>query len=101
MDGQVVTDITIASSARLLAIVEKGRRAKWWKRKGSKSRGFKYFDTDGKQIKDEAALERIRLLMEEHSLDFAAAREVVTAGTVFTTHTPVPAGNDVFASFDS
>src|SRR5438132_6403324 len=42
-------------------------------------------------------LERIRLLMEEHGLDFAAAREAVTAGTVFTTHTPVPAGNDVFA----
>jgi hypothetical protein len=42
-------------------------------------------------------LERIRLLMEEHHLDFATAREAVTAGTVFTTHTPVPAGNDVFA----
>ncbi len=42
-------------------------------------------------------LERIRELMEEHHLDFAAAREAVTAGTVFTTHTPVPAGNDVFS----
>src|SRR5262245_26166331 len=42
-------------------------------------------------------LERIRQLMEEHHLDFAAAREAVTAGTVFTTHTPVPAGNDVFS----
>ncbi len=42
-------------------------------------------------------LERIRLMMEEHSLDFAAAREAVAAGTCFTTHTPVPAGNDVFA----
>lgn len=41
-------------------------------------------------------LERIRLLMEEHHLDFGTAREAVTAGTVFTTHTPVPAGNDVF-----
>jgi starch phosphorylase len=41
-------------------------------------------------------LERIRTLMEEHGLDFAAAREAVTAGTCFTTHTPVPAGNDVF-----
>jgi starch phosphorylase len=30
-------------------------------------------------------------------LDFAAAREVVAAGTVFTTHTPVPAGHDVFS----
>ncbi len=42
-------------------------------------------------------LERIRLLIEEHGLDFATAREAVTAGTVFTTHTPVPAGNDVFS----
>jgi starch phosphorylase len=42
-------------------------------------------------------LERIRALIEETGLDFAAAREAVAAGTVFTTHTPVPAGNDVFA----
>src|SRR6266403_1528139 len=42
-------------------------------------------------------LERIRVLMEETGLDFASAREAVAAGTVFTTHTPVPAGNDVFA----
>jgi starch phosphorylase len=42
-------------------------------------------------------LERIRALMEEKGVDFATAREAVTAGTVFTTHTPVPAGNDVFS----
>jgi glycogen phosphorylase len=42
-------------------------------------------------------LERIRLLMEESRLDFQAAREAVAAGAVFTTHTPVPAGNDVFS----
>src|SRR5207248_897902 len=41
-------------------------------------------------------LERIRTLMEENKVDFTAAREAVTAGTCFTTHTPVPAGNDVF-----
>jgi glycogen phosphorylase len=41
-------------------------------------------------------LERIRSFMEENSLDFASAREAVIAGTVFTTHTPVPAGNDIF-----
>jgi starch phosphorylase len=41
-------------------------------------------------------LERIRLFMEENGLDFASAREAVAAGTVFTTHTPVPAGNDIF-----
>jgi starch phosphorylase len=41
-------------------------------------------------------LERIRLLMEEFRLDFAIAFEAVKAGTCFTTHTPVPAGNDSF-----
>lgn len=41
-------------------------------------------------------LERIRLLIEEQKLDFAAALEAVKAGTCFTTHTPVPAGNDSF-----
>src|SRR5919201_617827 len=42
-------------------------------------------------------LERIRAHMEETGVDFATAREAVAAGTVFTTHTPVPAGNDVFS----
>lgn len=44
------------------------------------------------------ALERIRLLMESSGLSFDEAREAVGAGTVFTTHTPVPAGNDRFPS---
>lgn len=42
------------------------------------------------------ALERIREIMESDKLPFAAAREIVLATNVFTTHTPVPAGNDVF-----
>jgi len=42
------------------------------------------------------SLERIRRLMERHRLEFPAARELVAATTVFTTHTPVPAGIDVF-----
>ncbi len=41
-------------------------------------------------------LERIREYTEEHGLDFAAALEATRAGTVFTTHTPVPAGIDRF-----
>jgi starch phosphorylase len=41
-------------------------------------------------------LERIRWTMEQTGADFDTAMEAVTAGTVFTTHTPVPAGNDVF-----
>ncbi|MBN1917665.1 MAG: alpha-glucan family phosphorylase [Verrucomicrobia bacterium] len=42
------------------------------------------------------ALERTRLLMEQKKASFAEAREAVAAGNVFTTHTPVPAGNDMF-----
>ena len=41
-------------------------------------------------------LERIRFLMQETGLAFTDAREAVAAGNVFTTHTPVPAGIDVF-----
>jgi starch phosphorylase len=43
-----------------------------------------------------SALERINILRKERGLSFDAAREVVLASTVFTTHTPVPAGNDCF-----
>lgn len=43
-----------------------------------------------------SALERIHQLRVERGLSFDAAREFVLATTVFTTHTPVPAGNDVF-----
>lgn len=41
-------------------------------------------------------LERIRNLMREQGLDYATAHEAVRLGTVFTTHTPVPAGIDRF-----
>ncbi|MEU3050592.1 alpha-glucan family phosphorylase [Streptomyces sp. NPDC006984] len=41
-------------------------------------------------------LERIRELGEAPGLGFDAALEAVRAGTVFTTHTPVPAGIDRF-----
>ena len=43
-----------------------------------------------------ALLERIRLVMEEHRLTFQEAREAVYCSSVFTTHTPVPAGIDIF-----
>src|SRR6059058_5826700 len=42
------------------------------------------------------ALERIRLNVVEKKLDFYAALQLVAAANVFTTHTPVPAGNDAF-----
>ncbi len=41
-------------------------------------------------------LERIRRLISEDGLSFAEAVEAVRAGTIFTTHTPVPAGIDRF-----
>ena len=41
-------------------------------------------------------VERIRELTEDEGLTFDAAIEAVRAGTVFTTHTPVPAGIDRF-----
>ncbi len=42
-------------------------------------------------------LERTRILMQEQKATFAEAREAVAAGNAFTTHTPVPAGNDMFS----
>ncbi len=42
------------------------------------------------------ALERIRRFVLEKKLDFYAALQLAAAANVFTTHTPVPAGNDSF-----
>jgi len=42
-------------------------------------------------------LERIRQMVAEEGLSFSDARERAAAGTVFTTHTPVPAGIDRFS----
>jgi starch phosphorylase len=44
-----------------------------------------------------SALERIRILKNDHGLSFDAAREFVIATNTFTTHTPVPAGIDMFS----
>jgi starch phosphorylase len=41
-------------------------------------------------------LERARMTMERLSLTFDEAWNAVRAGSVFTTHTPVPAGNEIF-----
>jgi starch phosphorylase len=43
-----------------------------------------------------ALLERIRERMEEGNMTYAEAVQDVRATSVFTTHTPVPAGHDVF-----
>ncbi|ABO48989.1 maltodextrin phosphorylase [Desulforamulus reducens MI-1] len=42
-------------------------------------------------------LERIRELIQSN-VPFSVAREAVRASTIFTTHTPVPAGHDVFSA---
>ncbi len=41
-------------------------------------------------------LERIRMLMRDEQLTFTEAKEIVRSTTLFTTHTPVPAGHDHF-----
>lgn len=43
-----------------------------------------------------ANLERLTYNMEQHNLSFDEALEVVRAASLFTTHTPVPAGHDAF-----
>lgn len=41
-------------------------------------------------------LQLIKDIMKEKQVSFEIAKEIVTSQTVFTTHTPVPAGNDIF-----
>jgi phosphorylase/glycogen(starch) synthase len=43
-----------------------------------------------------AGLERLRHLVESRGLSFRAAKEVIRSTSLFTTHTPVPAGHDTF-----
>lgn len=43
-------------------------------------------------------LERVRMLIQDKGLNFTEALEAVRASNCFTTHTPVAAGNDAFAS---
>ena len=41
-------------------------------------------------------LELIKNTMKEKEVSFEIARDIISSQTVFTTHTPVPAGNDIF-----
>ena len=45
-----------------------------------------------------ASLERIRILRQERGLGFDEAMAIVKSSNCFTTHTPVPAGNDYFGA---
>jgi len=42
------------------------------------------------------SVERLRTLIDEHHLTFNQAVEAIRSSTLFTTHTPVPAGHDAF-----
>ncbi len=44
-----------------------------------------------------AGLERLRKLVQDEKLSFYEAKEVVRSTSLFTTHTPVPAGHDFFS----
>ena len=41
-------------------------------------------------------LELIKNIMKDKEVSFEVAKDIVSSKTVFTTHTPVPAGNDIF-----
>jgi len=62
MSPEIVKQQNIAAGL-LAGSVTRDRRARWWRRVGSKSRGFRYETADGRRIEDEAALARIRSLV--------------------------------------
>lgn len=43
--------------------IERGRRRRWWRRKGSMARGFYYVDADDRKISDDEQLARIKGLV--------------------------------------
>jgi DNA topoisomerase I len=54
---------TETNSRRPQEIVERGERSRWWRRRGSKAKGFRYEDAAGKSISDPLQLERIQSLV--------------------------------------
>ncbi|MEO6393373.1 MAG: hypothetical protein ABIP75_16105, partial [Pyrinomonadaceae bacterium] len=44
-------------------MIEKGRRAQWWRRTGSMKRGFSYVDAAGSKIARQEDLDRIKALV--------------------------------------
>ena len=44
-----------------------------------------------------AGMERLLMLVQGENISFDEAKEVVKASSLFTTHTPVPAGFDAFS----
>jgi len=54
---------TVFDKSKSREIIEKGKRGKWWQRRGGKASGFFYVDKDGKKVSDESHLERIKSLV--------------------------------------
>lgn len=59
----MIKNTAIFDTRKAKEIIEKGKRARWWKRQGSKTKGFRYVDFGGKPITDEKHLERIKSLV--------------------------------------
>ena len=59
----MIKNTAIFDTRKTREIIERGKRARWWKRQGSKTRGFRYVGADGKKITDEKHLERIKSLV--------------------------------------
>ena len=61
--GAAVTGVVGGGASKSAAgAVERGARARWWRRRGTKSRGFWYEDARGVRVTREDALERIKSL---------------------------------------
>ncbi len=58
----VRTSTETSGSSQAHQIITRGTRARWWRRRGSKKRGFWITDANGTRITDEKQLERIRKL---------------------------------------
>lgn len=55
--------VATLTGRRPIEIVERGSRARWWRRLGSKGRGFRYEDAQGGRVRDEEAVARIASLV--------------------------------------
>ncbi len=58
-----LTNVPVKPVKSATEMVERGARARWWRRCGSKRSGFRYEDAAGKKVTGEEHLERIRALV--------------------------------------
>jgi len=62
MASKLTNTVPAKTEKNMLEMVERGARARWWRRRGSKRR-FWYEDAAGKRITDEEQLQRIKSLV--------------------------------------